>query len=90
MHISLDTAAIPLNYTGEFREILKLLFIIVTTKSVYFLNSIWGRPPVPPPPSLPPVGCALALQRRLAVSKEVFLPLPEIEPSSFSVQPVTK
>jgi len=50
MHISLDTAAIPLNYTGEFREILKLLFIIVTTKSVYFLNSIWGRPPVTSPP----------------------------------------
>jgi len=53
MHISLVTAAIPVNYTGEFRKILKLLFIIVTTKSVNFVKFGLGQPAGPPPPPPP-------------------------------------
>ena len=39
-YISLSTAVIPINYTGEFREVLRLLSVIRLSRTVVFVKFV--------------------------------------------------
>jgi hypothetical protein len=94
MHISLFTIAIPVNYTGEFRELLEATIYHSDYKMYFFKFDLGASCQHPPPPSCrlmcPYITEKAETHIRSGGVERSILPLPEIELNSFSVQPVTK